>query len=884
MEDHRQNKENIMEIIYLNSPLEVKGMEKEGNSEESILKIAGYANYSSKDRGNEVISPDAWTKGLTNYKKNPIVLFAHDHKMPIGTCTNMRVDSTGLYIEANISSAAEKLYGTQTLIKDGALKTFSVGFIPKKGRKDTSTDTLYITELELLENSVVSVPMQQDSVFSVVKSLEKAGDLDKFMTESVELFDSSQEKVDDVKDLVAAGVMSPTEKATVNIEINVADTSNETEIHMMSEEPMEPEETMNSVKTFMGKSYAKMDSKKFEITKFDVQKGEISLQEVTILGNPIGEILNIDIDTLNILNLTKVDTSDYVVFKMVEKRSDADVSKLFAELVNADIKALKLVSTDDRLQLPDIAKKQLSHTIELMDKPIKNWNPDDYIVANKIVDYILSRSQLEADSKELLMLHGHVEENSEMTQLTVSENAADDVVQQAASVAVEAAPAFTTVVSEPKALELVKKTGEAMENVANAKEGNASATQIKALEDRLEQFMAQYKSQSDRIAAANNEKLAFATQSSKPNQRDIAKAVILAYGRNPGAPLTMNSFGATKYGAELLASHKATITTVDVLINSFTTELYEQMQIELKIANMLPSMDVNAQHFKIPVADEDTNGDIAQFANGTYNVGETDSTRVPTTRQNSITAVDLTPHKFMGTTHLAKDEQEDVIIPLLDFQVRSLVRRMARAVDKSLLRGDGSLSGFTASPTNAITVGVGYQSVITGIASLASTASLEVHTGGTSTKATPTTIATARAMLGRYGLDVGSNNLVYLTTIEGYNDLVTTSDFRTMDKFGDKATYITGQIGSIYGIPVVITEFLDVVGVSGNQVGLMVYLPGFLVGRRRAFEIESYYDPRRQLTAVYLSTRFDMKALTTNASAALDTTKYSTAVVVTSET
>ncbi len=237
----------------------------------------------------------------------------------------------------------------------------------------------------------------------------------------------------------------------------------------------------------------------------------------------------------------------------------------------------------------------------------------------------------------------------------------------------------------------------------------------------------------------------------------------------------------------------------------------------------------------------------------------------------------------MGTTHLAKDEQEDVIIPLLDFLVRGLVNRMARAVDKSLLRGDGSLTGFTASPTNAITVGVGYQSTITGIATLANVASLKVKTGGVSTKATPATIASARAMLGRYGLAVGSNNLVYFTSIEGYNDLVTTSDFRTMDKFGDQATYVTGQIGSIYGIPVVITEFLDPVGVSGNQVGLLVYLPRFLIGRRRGFEIESYYDPRRQLTAVYLSTRFDMKALTTNSSAALDATKYSYAVVVTSE-
>jgi hypothetical protein len=77
-----------------------------------------------------------------------------------------------------------------------------------------------------------------------------------------------------------------------------------------------------------------------------------------------------------------------------------------------------------------------------------------------------------------------------------------------------------------------------------------------------------------------------------------------------------------------------------------------------------------------------------------------------------------------------------------------------------------------------------------------------------------------------------------------------------------------------------ITEFLDVVGGADRHIGLLVYKPGFLVAERRAMEIESEYDPRRQLTAIYMSTRLDMKALTTNSSAALDATKYSMASVI----
>ena len=68
-----------------------------------------------------------------------------------------------------------------------------------------------------------------------------------------------------------------------------------------------------------------------------------------------------------------------------------------------------------------------------------------------------------------------------------------------------------------------------------------------------------------------------------------------------------------------------------------------------------------------PVADEDTDGDVAQFASGTYTTGISDATNVPTSNRNTIKSVDFTPHKFMATTHLAKDEEEDTILPLLDF-------------------------------------------------------------------------------------------------------------------------------------------------------------------------------------------------------------------------
>ena len=53
-----------------------------------------------------------------------------------------------------------------------------------------------------------------------------------------------------------------------------------------------------------------------------------------------------------------------------------------------------------------------------------------------------------------------------------------------------------------------------------------------------------------------------------------------------------------------------------------------------------------------------------------------------------------------------------------------------------------------------------------------------------------------------------------------------------------------------------------------------------MIAERRGMEIESEYEPRQQVTAMYLSTRFDFKALTTVADAALNSTTYSYACQV----
>ena len=156
---------NVLQV-----PVEFKIKALGDEDEDSVITIEGFANTTTVDRAGDMILEEAWTKGgLDNYLKNPIILAYHDHEKPIGKMAEYYVNNKGLKIVANIYKSAGSVY---SLVKEGVLQTFSVGFALKDAVYDSDKDLFIIKDLELAEISVVSVPMNADSTFSVRKSFE----------------------------------------------------------------------------------------------------------------------------------------------------------------------------------------------------------------------------------------------------------------------------------------------------------------------------------------------------------------------------------------------------------------------------------------------------------------------------------------------------------------------------------------------------------------------------------------------------------------------------------------------------------------------------------------------------------------------------------------
>lgn len=134
------------------------------------VNIEGWANKAVVDRGGDIINKEAWN--LDNFHKNAMILYNHDRDKPIGKAIKVEPRDEGLYIKARISGSSDpEITKIRDLIREGILNTFSVGFDCKREEKSEG-GVNEIKEAELFEVSVVTLPMNQDSTFTVSKKLE----------------------------------------------------------------------------------------------------------------------------------------------------------------------------------------------------------------------------------------------------------------------------------------------------------------------------------------------------------------------------------------------------------------------------------------------------------------------------------------------------------------------------------------------------------------------------------------------------------------------------------------------------------------------------------------------------------------------------------------
>lgn len=160
---------------------EMKAEPVEMGDEPEKIKLSGIANFQGSvdsqgygtyvDLAGEVVQ--AAGVDIKVYKSNPVILWQHDRDKPIGKATKIEKRKDGLYIECEIFKDAceDEVYNA---IKLGIVSTFSIGFrvIQSDRREVGNTIIKFIMKSVLLECSVVSVPCNSASSFSIIKALD----------------------------------------------------------------------------------------------------------------------------------------------------------------------------------------------------------------------------------------------------------------------------------------------------------------------------------------------------------------------------------------------------------------------------------------------------------------------------------------------------------------------------------------------------------------------------------------------------------------------------------------------------------------------------------------------------------------------------------------
>ena len=162
---------------YAASPFEIKALSDSG-AIEGLL-----AGFGDVDHGGDKLLPGSLSKSLAARTTPLPMLLHHDMRRPIGAWKEWRDTAEGLYVKGSLTLSTRDAQEAHALAKDGALTGLSIGWAPVKESTDHK-GVRTVTEAELYEGSLVTVPMNDRTRVTAVKSITSAGDIRELLREA----------------------------------------------------------------------------------------------------------------------------------------------------------------------------------------------------------------------------------------------------------------------------------------------------------------------------------------------------------------------------------------------------------------------------------------------------------------------------------------------------------------------------------------------------------------------------------------------------------------------------------------------------------------------------------------------------------------------------
>ena len=364
----------------------------------------------------------------------------------------------------------------------------------------------------------------------------------------------------------------------------------------------------------------------------------------------------------------------------------------------------------------------------------------------------------------------------------------------------------------------------------------AQADETKSVVAGLE---AALKEKAAEIEAIQKSKMTFAGDKGGMSYADKEKAVMLA-------KMTGKALDSTKFGRDMVQKYGAHVPSATWELE-VSTNLEAEVRRRLVVAPNLRNIAMATNVMTIPVNPEA--GVATWMANSAFGTSSSQGN----TATHALKEITLNAYKVATNEYMAYEEDEDALIALAPIVRDGMIRRVARAVDRAMLRGAGSGSD----PVQGL---VGYDA--------SSSVTLDISAAD---KATVARMRALRKDLGAWGLD--PSELVYIVSTEVYYDLLDDEIFQTVEKVGAQATLLTGQVGSIANTPVLVSAEFD--SVAAGAAAAICFAPGnFIAGNQRGLRIDTQDLVETQRKVMVASLRTGMTQISTNLGAGVSALRY----------
>ena len=358
--------------------------------------------------------------------------------------------------------------------------------------------------------------------------------------------------------------------------------------------------------------------------------------------------------------------------------------------------------------------------------------------------------------------------------------------------------------------QLEAQVKELKDEAKSAKE--AGEVSLKELETRLEESFAERKTEFDGAVAVS--------------EKDLNAARKKGADMHLQAIMMSKDISEMKGYKEVAAIIEKAIVPADVgswLAEEFSNQILIDLELDLKVEALFPkiTMPENRNTFSIPAVVDNVQA---------YLIAPGDDAVASAIASAKVTFATQRIKTLVGVTDQADHETVTMMTELVK---QRLVKQLAKASEDALINGDTTYA--TANhPRKAFD----------GLLKMALDSGQTSDGGGTAP--TATLIMDARTKLGVYGVNI--SDIAIICDFQTGFKLLELDEVTTVDKFGPQATIITGEIGKIWGIPIVISEYIrhdldpdgtDTIGTNETTVMLFVNRGYFAVADRGAVTVET---------------------------------------------